>query len=630
MCGIYGIFSFRDELPLSEGEIRERINILSHRGPNDSGVYMDKTVALGHRRLSIIDLNQGHQPIHNEDQNVWLVYNGEIYNYQELTQQLKSKGHRFYTQSDSEVILHLYEEHGERCVEFLNGIFAFAIWDKREQNLFMARDRLGVKPLFYYQDKNKIIFASEIKAILSDLFLHREINPQALYHYLSLNYIPAPLTMFQNIYALEPGHTLMGSRQGCRKAKYWDLNLNSSLMTNEDDIAEKLRDYLTRSISRQLVSDVPVGAFLSGGIDSSIIVTLMRKKYQGQIKTFNVRFKEESYDESEHAHLMAQKLQTDHHEIMCEAKDYLKYISEIVWHADNLTVDNSMLPLYLVAKLAARDVKVVLSGDGSDELFAGYPTYVADQLLGYYQKLPRFLTHGLIPATIHQLPVSENKMSFEFKAKRFVDGAQLSPQEAHHSWRIIFSEDEKKQLLSKEFFGPNMENTFSVYNRHYQTLPPMDRLLSHQYVDMKVWLADSILAKVDFMSMAHSLEVRVPFLDHEFVEFAAQIPSFLKLRSFAGKYILKKAFARDLPHKIIKRKKSGFNIPIAKWLRGELKDFMLDVLSQGKIKALPFLRYTFIDHMIEEHLNFKKDHSYKLLSLLHFVLWYDKFLKRNY
>jgi asparagine synthase (glutamine-hydrolysing) len=617
MCGIYGAISFKSPFNLSD--VNRSLDCLSHRGPDDQGIYQKDNVILAHRRLSIIDLSTGHQPIHNEDKTVWLICNGEIYNYRELTQKLASQGHRFQTKSDSEVIIHLYEQYEEDCVKHLNGIFAFALWDEKKKKLILGRDQLGVKPLFYYQDKDKIVFSSEIKAILNNPAVERKIDELSLHHFLSLNYVPSPRTMFQSLFALQPGHILIFEHNKFRMNKYWDVSFEQKSTLSEAELTQQIRIQLEQSVQMQLVSDVPVGAFLSGGLDSSAIVGLISKNSSNQLKTFNVRFKEESYDESSYARLVAEYFKTDHHEIVCEAKHFKEYIPKIVWHADNLTTDISMLPLYLVSKLAHEHVKVVLSGDGADELFAGYPTYEADRLASHYQSLPGFLKNRLIPKLINSLPVSDEKMSFEFKAKRFIHGARLPAEEAHYSWRYIFSEEDKKQLLINHTSG---EGSFD--ERYYTKTKSWDSLSRFQYADLKGWMVDSILSKVDSMSMAHALEVRVPFLNHKFVEFAASIPSKYK---HIPKYILKKALADLLPSDILKRKKAGFNIPIGKWFRGELKTMLTDIVNEKTIKDTGLFHETFVKQLLDDHFAGKKDNSYKLLSLLHFCIWHDTFVK---
>lgn len=640
MCGICGIVDFGNT-NIEKKDIVGMTDILAHRGPDDKGFYLDAHVALGIRRLSIIDLDTGNQPMYNEDKSIWLVYNGEIYNYHELSESLKNEGHIFYTRSDTEVIIHLYEKYREKCVDYLNGIFAFALWDKKSRMLLLARDRLGVKPLFYYQDKQKFLFGSEIKSILQYPSVKREVNQEALYHFLSLNYTPSPLTMFKNIHSLPAGHMIICSEGNTGISKYWDVTFKEMPGSDGIKICEQLREHLTRSVSMQLASDVPVGLFLSGGIDSSVILYFMRKNFSRPIKTFNVRFEEPSYDESSYATLASQFFGSKPYEIFCKPKDYIKYLPDIVWHSDSLTVDISMLPLYLVSKLASEYVRVVLTGDGADELFAGYPTYVADRLVNFYQRLPYPIKNGFIPFFVERLPVSEKKLSFEFKAKRFIQGARLSPEEAHFFWRIIFSEEDKKSLFAGGILENRFENTFCVYRRFYQNTKsdetpifPRDTMNNenlgrYQYADMKVWLADSILAKVDFMSMANSLEIRVPYLDHQLVEFMANIPARFKLNNFTGKYILKKAMKNRIPSPILKRSKAGFNIPMGGWLRRELKGIMTDILCKDAVNRIGYFNWVYIEKLIEEHLNLKKDHGYKLLSLMHFCLWHDKFIRTS-
>ena len=629
MCGICGKYNFSKIRPETAGLISKMCSTLQHRGPDEEGIYRDEYIALGNRRLSIIDLDTGHQPQHNEDNSIWIVCNGEIYNYPELADELKKKGHTFYTKSDIEVIIHLYEEYGEKCLDHLNGIFAFAIWDKRKKKLLLARDRLGIKPLFYYRNKDELIFASEIKAILQEPTLKREINQKALYHFFSLNYIPSPLTAFKNIHSLPAGHILICSDKKIKVLKYWDVSFEEIYDLGEMELIERLKDHLNRSTKMQLISDVPIGVFLSGGIDSSTIVNFVRENSNQTIKTFNVRFKEPSYDESCYATQVSKLFGTQHYEIFCKPKDYINFLPKIIQHADNLTADVSMLPLYLVSQLASQYVKVVLSGDGGDELFAGYSTYAADKLARLYRYLPEVVATKLIPSLVNRLPISSRKMSLEFKAKRFVQGANLSPEEAHYSWRIIFSEEEKKKLLVKRFFNDSFENTFQVCQKFYQDTNSWEALSRHQYADIKGWLVDSILAKVDSMSMANSLEVRVPFLDHYLVEFAAKIPTKLKLNGLDNKYILKRAMRDKLPGVILERNKAGFNIPIGKWFRTDLKKFMTDILNKEAIDRIGYFNWEYIRRLMDDHLVGRRDNGYQLLSLIHFCLWYEVYFKKS-
>lgn len=616
-------------VPVQREEITNSTCLLSHRGPNDGGFYVDSAVAFGHRRLSIIDLEGGHQPIHNENKTIWLVCNGEIYNYRELAETLKSGGHQFYTKSDSEVILHLYEEYGEECVKQLNGIFAFALYDQNQKRVLLARDHLGVKPLFYCHQSEKFIFASEIKAICQNPSFNRQLNHTALYHFLSLNYTPNPLTLFKNVYALEPGHTLLLCNGKATIRKYWDLDFEIPPFGDQSELQQQTRNYLDQSVKMQLMSDVPVGAFLSGGLDSSLLVHYIKRHVNQPLKTFNVRFKETSYDESAHAQRVARHYGTEHHEIYCTSQDYLNYLPDIIWNTDNLVADISMLPLFMVSKLASQHVKVVLSGDGADEMFAGYPTYMADKYLKYYQRLPSLIKNRLIPCLVECLPINEEKMSFEFKARRFIKGAQLSPQESHYSWRNIFYESDKRLLLNKEILNYYSKNSFWAYERFYQSTRDLDDLSRNLYADLKVWLSDSVLAKVDFMSMAHSLEVRVPFLNPRFVEFSARIPPSLKLHGFTSKYILRQAMKGNIPQKILKRPKVGFNIPIGTWLRRELKELMMDILCEVSIKQMGFFSWEYVEKIIDNHLRNKQDNGFKLLSLIHFCLWYNKFISAS-
>jgi asparagine synthase (glutamine-hydrolysing) len=605
-------------------------SVIAHRGPDDEGIYVDPWIAMGNRRLSIIDLASGHQPISNEDGTIWLVYNGEIYNYKELAKELRRKGHTLRTASDTEVIVHLYEDLGEGCVHPLNGIFAFALWDARKRRLVLARDRLGVKPLFYAASAHCLVFGSEVKAIIQDPQIDRQLDLRALSDFLSFNYVPAPRTILAGIRALLPGHVLVCEEGEIRLIRYWDIPFSEvqGPCRSEGEYIEGLRHEISRAVKMQMVSDVPVGAFLSGGVDSSTIVALMVQAADQQIKTFSVGFEQKSYDELSYARLASNHFGTDHYEITCTPHRFREMLRDIVWQADSLLADISLLPVYLVSQLASRHLKVILSGDGSDELFAGYSTYLADRLAKLYRYLPMRLKDGLLPWAIGHLPSSGQKMNFQFKAERFVRGASLPPEEAHCSWRYIFSPEEKALVLSdevKQEIGDH--DSFMAYDRAYAMADTEDELSRSQYADMKVWLVDSILAKVDYMSMAHSLEVRVPFLDHKVVEYAAAVPPYLRLKGRTDKYILRRAVKNLLPQQIVNRRKAGFQIPADTWFRNELATVVRDTLTKKAICDLGVFDWTFVDGLVSDHLSGRSNHGLKLLGLITFCSWYDLFLR---
>jgi asparagine synthase (glutamine-hydrolysing) len=630
MCGICGKLSFAGHAADAEVLVRRMCSVIAHRGPDDEGVYIDPWIAMGNRRLSVIDLVTGHQPMTNEDGTLWIVHNGEIYNYQMLAEQLQRKGHTLSTTSDTEVIVHLYEDLGDDCVRCLSGIFAFALWDTRERRLLLARDRLGVKPLLYFADDQGLVFGSELKAIVQDSHVERRLDFQALNDFLSSNYVPGSRTILAGIRALPAGHILVCEGDRIQVTRYWDLHFtqDQGVPNSEAAYVEGLREAIARAVKMQMVSDVPVGAFLSGGVDSSSIVALMTQATDQRIKTFSVGFEQKSFDELSYARLVSRDFCTDHYEVICSPFQFADLLPDLVWHADGLLADMSMLPLYLVSQLAGQHLKVVLSGDGGDELFAGYSTYQADRLAIVYRRLPSLLRDTVVPQVIEWLPVSYDKMSFQLKAQRFVQSASLPPEQAHASWRRIFSPEEKVALISNEVLGQIDADSFAAYDQAYSVAGDWDELSRHQYADIHVWLVDSILAKVDNMSMAHSLEVRVPFLDHELVEYVATIPSCLRLKGATEKYILRQAVKNMVPPQIVNRRKAGFHIPIDTWFRAELAPFVRDTLTEDRINDIGVFNWPFVERLVSDHLAGRGNHGLKLLGLITFCKWHDLFLRR--
>ncbi len=624
MCGIVGVIHL-DRVGIQPRLLERMAGMLRHRGPDDAGVFVHGHVGLGHRRLKIIDLSAAaHQPISNEDGTVWVTYNGEIYNFAELRDELLRHGHTFASRSDSEVIVHAYEEWGERCVDRFNGMFAYALWDGREERLLLVRDRLGVKPLFYYLDEDKLLFASEIKAILQYPQVDTALDSSAVYDYFSLNYVPAPKTPFARVRVVPPGHWLAVHGRRMKLVRYWDIAFaNGQQVGRGEEYIEQILVLLQDAVRRRLVADVPLGAFLSGGIDSSAIVFFMQRLGHPSLKTFNVRFHERSYDEGPYARLAARHTGTEHHEIACTAEDLRSLLETIAWHADNLTADISMLPMFLLAKLARQHVTVVLSGDGGDELFGGYLTYRADVLGRYYRQLPAWVRTGLLRPLVAALPASTRKQSFDYKLGKFIEGAGLPPIEGHYVWRTIFSDHEKGHLLSREFLETVQESdTAACYRRHFanaRAASVMDKIF---YADFKVFLADSILAKVDSMTMAHSLEAREPLLDYRLVELAATIPHGLKIRGLETKHIFKQAMRQFLPRSIVFQAKKGFHSPLAKWFREELRSFVDDILSPGNLRALGMFNVPLVDTLKRRHFHGQENNAFKLWSLMNFLAWH--------
>ena len=627
MCGICGYVSKNIEKDI----LLRMCAALMRRGPDESGFFIEEDkVGLAMQRLSIIDLDTGKQPISNEDDTVTIVFNGEIYNYLEIRTNLEKKGHKFKTLSDTEVIVHLYEDYGDYCVEHLNGMFAFALWDKKEEKLLLARDRMGKKPLHYAQFNDAFIFGSEIKAILQHPIAYRQMDLFSVTKYLLYEYVPAPNTLYSNIKKLLPGHMLIYKNGKVDIKRYWDVCLAEpgSCLLKEDECIDNIFILLRESIERRLRSDVPLGVFLSGGIDSSAIVAIMSEFLGGNnIHTFSIGFEDPSFDEIPYAREVAKYFETNHHEHTFSLKDAISIIPEVSEYVDEPLADASLLPTYLLSKFTRQHVKVALGGDGGDELFGGYPTLLAHKLVDIYTLLPKF-GRSAIESVVRKLPVSLNNMSFDFKAKRFIKGIGYPHERQHAVWLGAFDYLELNDLLSSEF--KKYLNESDVYIDVYKQLEncqadnTINRML---YLDMKMYLQDDILVKVDRASMANSLEVRAPFLDYKLVEFVASLPPEFKLHNFTSKYILKKTLEHILPKSILKRPKKGFGIPVAKWLREDLKDMMLDMLSSERLKRIGIFEPEHVRKLIRDHLTGKVDNRKPLWTLLMFELWREKWME---
>ena len=625
MCGIVGIVYRDRDKPVNQDDLRRMCGTMIHRGPDDEGFFVDRHVGLAMRRLNIIDLVTGHQPIANEDGRVWIVFNGEIYNFPELRTEMEKKGHRFATNTDTETIVHLYEEYGVDCVKRLNGMFAFAIWDQRNQRLFLARDRLGVKPLYYFLDDHCLVFGSELKAILADKNVPRQIDLEALDSYLTAEYIPAPLSIFQGIKKLPPGHTLLLRDGKVSIDRYWDLQFNG-LQGREEDLCATLGELLKDAVRIRLVSDVPLGAFLSGGVDSSAIVCLMSEITGRPVKTFSIGFDDPSYNELEYARVVARQFNTEHHELMVQP-DVVHLVQDLVKYLDEPLADVSVFPTYLVSQLARQHVTVALSGDGGDELFAGYEWYIANKIASYYERVPAFLRDRWIPRVVDCIPPSTRKKGMINKLKRFVEGSVLPDSLQHFRWSMFATEESKRSLYSEELQrSMGQINAYERFIDHFQSTARADALWQQQVADIKTYLADDILVKVDRMSMANSLEARTPFLDYRLVEFAAGLPSHLKLRGLQTKYLLKRCMASKLPRTVLSRKKEGFSIPMKNWLKQELRPLMQDLLSPARMKRGGFFNASYVQRLMTDHLKGVANHSHQLWSLMMFEIWQDSYL----
>lgn len=594
-----------------------------HRGPDDKGEFIDGYAGLGIRRLSIIDPEGGHQPITNEDETLVIVFNGEIYNYKDLRQELINHGHKFRTSADTEVIVHLYEEKKENCLEFLNGMFAFCIWDRKNKKIFLARDRLGIKPLYYSLNNKGISFASELKSLVQNPPISKDLCKEAITDYFTLGYILSPKTIFKDINSLSPGHFLTVSNGIVKENRYWDLQFTDRNFADENDILKEFSDVLSSSVKRHMISDVPLGAFLSGGIDSSTVLSLMQAQGSADVKTFSIIVNEKGWDEGRYIKTAKDHFETEHYESVVDL-NILKLLPKAVWYNDEPFADSSSIPTFIVSNLARKKVKVALSGDGGDENLAGYPSYIADKMAFFINSIP-----GLGLLSLLQKPAS--LLIKNQKIAKFFYGLKYPLQKAHYFWRILFDDREREFLFSKDFVNPTTKyDPYSEFEKHLKNCNGNTFLQKATYIDIKTWLADDILKKVDRASMANSLEVRVPFLDYKLVEFCASVPDSLKLKGFNSKYILKKSMKGIIPDIIINRKKRGFHLPVSKYLRTELKDLTLSHLSEERFNSLGIFNQNFIDLLVSEHMSNRKDHGQKIWALLCFSLWSEMYLKRGF
>ncbi len=628
MCGICGIFGFNGLGPEAGDITKKMCSVMVHRGPDDEGFFSDEKVSLGMRRLSIIDLVSGHQPIANEDKNVWTVFNGEIYNFPELRDWLIQRGHIFSTMSDTEVIVHLYEEEGENFVSLLNGMFAIALWDKRTNTLYLARDRLGIKPLHYWLSDNNLVFSSEIKSILQAGY-QRELDFNGMSRFFTFEYIPAPQTIFKGIKKLLPGNMMVIRDSKVRIKQYWDVTYGRDVgaAQNEETVKEEIYQRLKESVRKRLISDVPLGVFLSGGMDSSSITALMSQVAVSKIKTFSIGFKEESFNELGYAKVVADCFQTDHQEFIVESKLVKELVPNLVEYLDEPLADASIIPTFIISNLARKYVTVALAGEGGDELFAGYDTYKAYQVARYYRKVPKIVRDRLIKNIVKGLPASRKRLSFEFRAKKFISGIDYPPEISNVVWWGAYSPAEKEKLFTADLQKNLSENLFDPISFHLENSSAEDMVSRLSYLDLKLYLQDDLLVKADRMSMANSLEIRVPFLDHTFVEYAAAIPSSLKLKRLTTKLILKKAMAPYLPSEILSRKKIGFDIPLGTWMRNELKDFVTDVLSPANLNKHRFFNLAAIEKLLKEHFQGAHNHRQLLWPLIIFQFWYNHYME---
>ncbi|MBN2408564.1 MAG: asparagine synthase (glutamine-hydrolyzing) [Candidatus Aminicenantes bacterium] len=632
MCGICGIAAPSSAEPVDRPLVEAMCRTLAHRGPDDQGVYAGKTVGLGARRLSIIDLEGGHQPLANEDGTIWIAHNGEVYNFPGLREELIARGHRFSTRTDTETIVHAYEEWGEEFVHRLRGMFAFALWDGKERRLHLVRDRLGVKPLYYtLLDDGTLVFGSELKALLVHPRVGRAIEPRALDFFLTLEYVPSPLCILKDIHKLPAGHTLTFEDGRIEIKEYWDIRSGAEAGGDPSkrrlpEVMDELYARLKEAVKLRLVSDVPLGAFLSGGIDSSTIVGLMRELGASPIKTFSIGFEETSYNELPYARRTAEMFATEHEEFTIEPRA-LELTEKLIRHLDEPFGDFSIFPTYLVSKMARPHVKVILSGDGGDEVFGGYEHYQAQKIASCP---PVRLAGRLASPLINRLPPAARKKGVWNKLQRFLQGFEHAPGNRHLRWMMFLSRKDRERLYSagfRERLGA-VDEIFRIppFRRIYERLPDFDRTTGELYVDLKSYLVDDIMVKVDRMSMAASLEAREPLLDHKLVEFVFGLEGRLKLHGLTTKWIFKKTMERLLPAENIHRPKEGFSIPIKHWLRRELRELMLDHLSERRIREAGFFNPGAVQRMVSAHLSGRKNFSHQLWALLVFEIWKENYL----
>ncbi|MBI3021876.1 MAG: asparagine synthase (glutamine-hydrolyzing) [Candidatus Omnitrophica bacterium] len=621
MCGIAGLFQFSG-MPVSQAVIERMTRTLAHRGPDGEGWHVEGPIGLGHRRLAVLDLSEaGAQPMASADGQLWVTYNGELYNFQDLRAELAATGYPFRSRTDTEVILAAYQAWGPACLERFNGMFAFALWDVRHQQLWLVRDRLGVKPLFYTLQPGFLAFASEIKGILPVCSAPPALNEEALHHFLSLNYTPAPLTLFRGILQLPPGHHLTCRRDGTTQlTSYWDLQPRAATSA---DPAAHLAELLSDAVRLRLVSDVEVGAFLSGGLDSSAVVAWMQRHVPQRVKTFTATFREPSYDEGAYARQVAAALGTEHDEQVVEDGD-LDLLPQLVWHSEELTADSSMLALYRLAQRARQKVKVVLTGDGADELFGGYSTYLATRVAQAYRWVPRPVREWVVRPLVNALPPSTSKASVESQLRRFVNGDISNMAHAHASWRVIFTEEEKRTLAKSPGDWPPTARLYEPFLAQANGVDLINRLLD---ADLRFYLPNDMLVKVDRMTMAWGLEARTPYLDYRLVEFAASLPSRIKRgRGYSGKQLLRQATVGLLPEPIRRRSKAGFNIPASQWLRAGRRAFVEQHLLDTRPSLLTIFERRELERVIRRHFSGQEDGSHKLWGLLCFSLWSQRFL----
>jgi len=629
MCGITGKVNLDSNQAIDKALICRMNELLRHRGPDDEGIWIHGSIGLGQRRLAIIDLSPtGHQPMSNEDGTIWLTFNGEIYNHLDLRARLEQSGHRYQGNSDTETIIHLYETYGCDCVKHLRGMFAFGLWDARRQRLLLARDRFGKKPLLYAQTAEGLTFASEIKSLLQDPAVSAEVDQRTIHHYLTYGYIPTPMTAFSQIRKLPPASMLLWENGSISIQRYWNLCYTPKLTLTEAEAAEQLLTLLRQAVQMRLMSDVPLGAFLSGGIDSSAVVALMAEAMSEPVKTFAIGFNDQSFNELEYARQVAERYETDHHEFVVTA-DALAVLPKLVWAYGEPYADSSAVPTYYVARETRQYVTVALNGDGGDEMFAGYDRYLATRLAAQYERVPAWLRERVIAPLIRRLPESGKKKDFSNRLKRFVLAIGERPERRYAGWITLLSNPDKGNLYTADFQAYIADiDSLNLLEQVYESADSPDFVERTQYVDTQTYLPDDLLVKVDIATMLCSLEGRSPFLDHELAEFAARLPANYKLRGRVSKYILKQAMRDHLPGSILKREKQGFGVPVAHWFRNELRQVAYDVLLDQRTLGRGIFNGAAIRMMLDEHVGGQVNHWQHIWELLVLELWFRTYIDR--
>jgi asparagine synthase (glutamine-hydrolysing) len=630
MCGISGVV-YRDPAHPVDRELLRRVtSVLSHRGPDADGFFWGPGAGLGHRRLSIIDLSTGDQPIYNEDRSKVVVFNGEIYNFQELRTDLLQRGHRFTTSSDTEVLLHGWEEYGDGFVARLRGMFAFALWDLRARRLLLARDRVGKKPLYYTQDGERLLFGSELKALITDPSVKRALSVEALDDYLTFGAVPAPRTIYQNVQQVPPAHYLVWEGGRTRTVEYWDVAYRDLPARSEDECLEQFDSIFTEAVRLRLISDVPLGAFLSGGVDSTAVVATMASLLDRPVATTTVTFGERAFNEAPHARTVADTLGTDHEEVVVKPRA-VDILPTLVWHLDEPFADSSAIPTYYVSQAARRRVTVALSGDGGDEVFAGYQWRYGLNLLEARLRgwIPGPVRRGVVGPLAAIWPKAD-RLPRPLRWKFLLRNLSLDPELAYFNDMSLFTPADKRGLFTDGFRqGLNGHDPFTAFRTHFDRVRGQDHLRRILYVDLKTWLPNDILVKMDRMAMANSLEVRSPLLDHHVIEFAAGLPSEMKYHGRTSKYLLKRFAERRVPPSVIHRPKMGFSIPLASWLRGELRPMAEDLLLSERALGRSYFQPETIRGMWTRHQEGQRNHAHHLWALMVLELWHRMFVEES-